>query len=161
MAMATLGPVVDIHVGGADLAFPHHAFEAAQAEAMTGVTPFARAWLHVAPVMVDGHKMAKSLGNLVLVHDLTERWPAEALRLLILSQPWNKPWTFEEAAVEKAAARLESLWRQAATGGGSEIAEDAIRRSVLHGLDIRRALEIAEEEGGRPARQLLSLLDLS
>ncbi len=70
MVLALFGPSVDLHCGGADLAYPHHACEAALAEAATGVTPFSRAWLRAGTVGVDGAKMAKSTGNLVLVDDL-------------------------------------------------------------------------------------------
>jgi cysteinyl-tRNA synthetase len=73
MALSVLGPSVDLHVGGADLRFPHHAFEAAAAEAATGVRPFARAWLHVGVVSQGGTKMAKSTGNLTFVTDLVDR----------------------------------------------------------------------------------------
>ena len=54
----TYGNGVDLHAGGADLRYPHHAFETAQAEAATGVTPFARAWMHVGTVRIGGVKMA-------------------------------------------------------------------------------------------------------
>ncbi len=70
MALATLGPGLDLHCGGADLVFPHHAFETAQAEAVTGVAPFARAWLRAGMVTRNGEKMAKSTGNLVFVDDV-------------------------------------------------------------------------------------------
>src|SRR5579859_3252826 len=70
MAMSVFGPAVDVHAGGADLKFPHHAYHAAMAEAFTGVRPYARAWFHSGTVRVGGAKMAKSLGNLVLVSDL-------------------------------------------------------------------------------------------
>jgi hypothetical protein len=63
MALSTYGPSLDLHAGGADLRFPHHAYEAAQAEAATGVAPFARSWLHVGHRPADGEKMAKSTGQ--------------------------------------------------------------------------------------------------
>jgi len=85
MALATLGPGLDLHCGGADLAFPHHAFEAAQAEAVTGVSPFARAWLRAGMVTRGGEKMAKSTGNLVFVDDVLRDATSAALRLLIAS----------------------------------------------------------------------------
>ena len=96
-------PVVDLHVGGSDLAFPHHAYEAAQAEAFTGARPFARCWMHVGNVLVDGQKMAKSAGNLVFVQEVLERFPAGALRLLILSRHWAEPWEFDEASLERGS----------------------------------------------------------
>ena len=85
-----------------------------QAEAFTGVRPFARAWMHVGSVLVDGEKMAKSTGNLVYVHDVLDRYPPGALRLLILSRRWCEPWEFDEAGLEQAAGELESLWRYGA-----------------------------------------------
>ena len=90
MALTMLGSAVDLHVGGADLRFPHHAYEAAMAEAVTGVRPFARAWMHVGTVRVGGEKMAKSTGNLVLVSDVVAKFPAAALRLLLLDRPWAR-----------------------------------------------------------------------
>ena len=75
MALTTFGPSLDLHVGGLDLQFPHHAYEASMVETVTGVRPFARAWLHVGTVQVAGEKMAKSAGNLVLVSDVVERYP--------------------------------------------------------------------------------------
>ena len=109
MSVATFGPTVDLHVGGEDLAFPHHVYEALQAEAFTGVRPFARAWMHVGSVLVDGEKMAKSAGNLVYVQDVLDRFPPGALRLLILSRHWSEPWEFDEAGLEGAANELENL----------------------------------------------------
>ena len=54
MAMSVFGPAVNVHAGGADLRFPHHAYHAAMAEAFTGVRPYARAWLHVGTVTIAG-----------------------------------------------------------------------------------------------------------
>ena len=59
MAMSVFGPAVDVHAGGADLRFPHHAYHAAMAEAFTGVRPYARAWLHVG----DGHHRRREDGQ--------------------------------------------------------------------------------------------------
>ena len=89
MALSVFGTGVDVHAGGADLRFPHHAYHAAMAEAFTGVRPYARAWLHAGTVRIGGEKMAKSAGNLVLVRDLIEDHPAAAVRLMILDRPWD------------------------------------------------------------------------
>ena len=64
MAMAHLGPTLDIHTGGVDLTFPHHENEIAQSEAATG-KPFVRFWVHAEHLLVDGQKMSKSLGNFI------------------------------------------------------------------------------------------------
>jgi cysteinyl-tRNA synthetase len=161
MSLATFGPSVDLHIGGADLAFPHHAYESAQAEAFTGVRPFARAWLHVGSVLVDGEKMAKSTGNLVFVRDVLDRFPAGALRLLILSRRWSDSWQFDEAALEQAAAELESLWHSGSASGDRDTAEHDVATALLDDLDIPRALAVAKEAGGQVLRDVVALLGLS
>lgn len=161
MALATLGPVVDLHVGGADLAFPHHAYEAAQAEAFTGARPFARCWMHVGNVLVDGQKMAKSAGNLVFVQEVLERFPAGALRLLILSRHWAEPWEFDEASLERAARELENLWSHGASSRDRDAAEHEVASALLDDLDVPKALDTAKEAGGQVLRDLVALLGLS
>src|SRR6185437_6197223 len=81
MALHAFGPAVDVQAGGGDLAFPHHACQAALAEAFTGVRPFARVRFNTGVVRVAGAKMAKSTGNLVLVSDLLKEYSAAAVRL--------------------------------------------------------------------------------
>jgi len=161
MALSTVGPGIDVHVGGADLAFPHHAFEAAQAEAAIGVRPFARSWLRVGTVMVNGEKMAKSAGNLIMVHDLLERWSADTIRLLLLDRPWADPWEFSEAALDEAAGRLDELWRAGGRERSSDAASDEVRRVLLDDLDVPGALAVAEDAGGRAVRELAALLGLT
>src|SRR5215469_5376360 len=109
IALHALGPAVDVQAGGGDLRYPHHAYQAGLAEAFTGVRPFARARLSAGVVHVDGAKMAKSAGNLVLVGDLLKRYPAAAIRLLILDRRWDRDWDYTAAGLEAAAARLERL----------------------------------------------------
>ncbi len=70
MSLRYLGEQLDIHGGGADLAFPHHTCEIAQSEHFTDKAPFSRFWMHTGMVHQDGEKMSKSLGNLTLVSDL-------------------------------------------------------------------------------------------
>ena len=161
MSVTTFGPTVDLHVGGEDLAFPHHVYEALQAEAFTGVRPFARAWMHVGSVLVDGEKMAKSAGNLVYVQDVLDRFPPGALRLLILSRHWSEPWEFDEAGLEGAASELENLWRYGAASSNRDVAEHGVALALLDDLDIRRALALAKEAGGQVLRDLIALLGLS
>ena len=161
MALATLGPGIDVHGGGADLAFPHHAFEAAQAEDATGVRPFARSWLHAGTVTVGGAKMAKSTGNLVLVQDLLEdNWPAGAIRLLLIDRPWGESWDYSEAALAAAADRLDRLWSRAGTPVNDAASEQAALDALLDDLDVPRALAIAEEAGGHTVRAVGALLGL-
>lgn len=159
MAMTTFGSSLDLHAGGADLRFPHHAYEGAIAEAVTGVRPFARAWLHVGTVKVDGAKMAKSTGNLVFTADLLKHYPGAVLRLLLLERPWAAEWDYQSGEMDAAAAHLDRLHIAAGrTGGGSEAADEAAVVALLDDLDVATALSIAEEEGGRTARKVLTAL---
>jgi len=102
MALSVFGVAVDVHAGGADLRFPHHAYHAAIAEAVTAVRPYARAWLHAGTVTVAGAKMAKSAGNLVLLRDLLAEHTAAAIRLLILDHHWAESWDYTPAALDVA-----------------------------------------------------------
>jgi cysteinyl-tRNA synthetase len=92
MAMRYLGPQIDIHGGGADLAFPHHTCEIAQSEHFTGKAPFSRFWVHVGMVHQDGEKMSKSLGNLTLVGDLLKTYSPDAIRVTLLNHHYRYPW---------------------------------------------------------------------
>jgi cysteinyl-tRNA synthetase len=161
MALTTFGPAMDLHAGGADLRFPHHAYESAMAESLTGVRPFARAWMHVGVVRHGGVKMAKSTGNLVFTADLLRDHPAAALRLLLLERPWAEEWDYEPQALERAADRLSRLHAAAGRPGASEPAGDAAVRALLDDLDVAAALDIAEEEGGAVARSVLAILALT
>jgi cysteinyl-tRNA synthetase len=162
MAMSVFGPAVDIHAGGADLRFPHHAYHAAMAEAFTGVRPYARAWLHVGTVTIAGAKMAKSAGNLVLLEELLAGHPAAAVRLMILDRPWAESWDYQPALLDAAAARLESLYQAAGrTAASDPAAVDELRRLLATELDVPAALDLAIGTGGGPARTLASVLGLS
>ena len=116
MALHAFGPAVDVQAGGGDLRFPHHAYQAALAEAFTGVTPFSRARLNAGVVRVAGAKMAKSTGNLVLVGDLLKEHSAAAVRLLILDRRWDQDWDFSPAGLDAAGrqARAPARGRRAA-----------------------------------------------
>lgn len=162
IALHAFGSSVDVQAGGGDLRFPHHAYQAALAEALTGVTPFARATFSVGVVRVAGRKMAKSAGNLVLIGDLLGKYPAAAVRLLILDRPWDQDWDYEQADLEAAAARLDRL--HAAAGrpgsGSGEAAVTRLRAALRRDLDVPAALAIAEEAGGQAARALSAILGL-
>ncbi|HKT05553.1 MAG TPA: cysteine--1-D-myo-inosityl 2-amino-2-deoxy-alpha-D-glucopyranoside ligase, partial [Rugosimonospora sp.] len=117
MALSVLGHGVDILAGGEDLRFPHHAYQAAMAEAATSVAPFARAHLHVGAVHQGGRKMAKTTGNLTLVADLLRDYRPAAIRLLILDRPWHAPWEYRTGDLDTAAGRLDELYAAAARPG--------------------------------------------
>lgn len=125
----------------------------------TGVTPFARATLHVGEVRLDGAKMAKSTGNLVLVDDLLGRCSPAALRLAILDRAHDVAWEFVPADLERAEARLAELY-SAAGAAGSAADPDAALHRLREGLDVPGALDVALAEGGEVARRLIAALRL-
>ncbi|MGH4016031.1 MAG: cysteine--tRNA ligase [Pseudonocardiaceae bacterium] len=160
MTLGVFGPAVDVLAGGADLGFPHHAYQAAIVEAATGVGPFARAEFPVGAVTVDGAKMAKSTGNLVLVSEVLADHPAPVVRLLILDRPWRQSWDFHPATLDTAASRLERLYLAAGKPQTSPAAADAVTATLVDDLDVPTALAIGEEAGGEAARLVLHLLAL-
>src|SRR6266705_4058383 len=161
MAMSVFGPAVDVHAGGAELRFPHHAYHAAMAEAFTGVRPYARAWLHVGTVTIAGAKMAKSAGNLVLLEELLAGHPAAAVRLMILDRPWADDWDYLPGLLDAATARLESLYSAAGrTGSRSHGAVAEIGRLLAADLNVPAAIDLAIDAGGAPARVLATTIGL-
>jgi len=165
MALDVFGPAVDVLAGGADLRFPHHAYQAGLAEAFTGVTPFCRARLNAGVVRVAGAKMAKSAGNLVLVGDLLKDYPVAAVRLLILDRRWDQDWDFSPADLDAAGAKLDRLHAAAGrpgrgSAGSGAAALTAMRAALADDLDVPAALRVAENDGGQAARSLGSLLGL-
>ena len=164
MALSVFGTGVDVHAGGADLRFPHHAYHAAMAEAFTGVRPYARAWLHAGTVRVGGEKMAKSAGNLVLVRDLIEDHPAAAVRLMILDRPWDEDWDYSPALLDRAGKRLESLYQAAGRNGTAPAAVAAVAeigRLLTSDLNVTTAIDVGIEEGGAAARSVAAAVGLS
>ncbi len=160
MVLALFGTGVDIHGGGADLTYPHHACEAALAEAATGVAPFARSWLRAGVVALDGEKMAKSTGNLVLVEALLRTYSPAAIRMLCLNRPRMEPWSYTPDLLEQAAATLDDLYAAAAKPGPAHVA-DALADALLTDLDVPAAITIGLREGGATARALIDILALS
>jgi L-cysteine:1D-myo-inositol 2-amino-2-deoxy-alpha-D-glucopyranoside ligase len=160
IAVGVLGPAVDVLAGGADLTFPHHAYQAAMVEAATGVGPFARAQFPVGTVTVDGAKMAKSVGNLVLVSDLLAHYPPTAVRLLLLNRPWRQNWDFRATDIDAQANLLNRLYSAAGTARNSDTASEAVITALVDDLDVPAALAIGEEAGGDAARLVLRTLAL-
>jgi len=115
-AMSTryLGDQLDIHGGGADLAFPHHTCEIAQSENATGARPFTRYWLHVGMVRLGGEKMSKSLGNLILVRNLLGAYAPNTVRILLLGHHYREAWEYQEEEALRAAQVATKLYAAAA-----------------------------------------------
>ncbi|WP_267223079.1 cysteine--tRNA ligase [Dyella silvae] len=111
MSEAHLGETIDIHAGGVDLQFPHHENEIAQSTCAHGGKVFARYWLHNGMLTFSGRKMSKSLGNVMLVHELLKEHPPEALRLLLLRGHYRQPLDWSEAAVQQSISTLDGWYR--------------------------------------------------
>ena len=162
LALRELGETIDLHGGGSDLIFPHHECERAQSEAATGVS-FVRHWMHVAMVFKDGHKMSKSLGNLVFVDQLRTQWDPRAIRLGILEHHYRREWEWSEDLMPRNDARLRS-WKSA-TGAASPEAIAAVREALDDDLDTPGAIAVldraaAQGHGVHDAAALLGV-DLS
>ncbi|GMA39558.1 hypothetical protein GCM10025883_16030 [Mobilicoccus caccae] len=116
--------------GGTDLVFPHHEMSAVQVSALYGEGAFADAYLHQAMVGLDGEKMSKSKGNLVLVSRLrAEGEDPAAIRLLLLAHHYRTPWDWTDEGFEAARERL-ARWRWA----------DVRTREVVGGLGTATGL---------------------
>jgi cysteinyl-tRNA synthetase len=111
MSAAHLGETIDIHAGGVDLLFPHHENEIAQSTCAHGGKTFARWWMHNGMLTFDGRKMSKSLGNVLLVHELLKLHPPEALRLLLLRGHYRQPLDWSENAIAQAISTLDGWYR--------------------------------------------------
>ncbi|MBQ2253029.1 MAG: cysteine--tRNA ligase [Clostridia bacterium] len=109
MSSKYLGEHIDIHCGGADLAFPHHENEIAQSEAAFGA-PFARFWLHNGYINVDSKKMSKSLGNFFTVRDAAATYGYDAIRFFLLSAQYRSPVNFTSESLTQAKSALTRLY---------------------------------------------------
>jgi len=143
MSLKYLGSGFDIHGGGRDLIFPHHENEIAQSEARAGEL-FARSWMHVGMVTINGEKMSKSLGNVKSVEHVLENWGPNVIRLFCLSGHYSKPIDYSEDLLRENLIK----WRQVETayfelihaqgeGDAGEI-QDAVREC---GREFGRGLE--------------------
>jgi cysteinyl-tRNA synthetase len=109
MSMKYLGESFDLHAGGEDLTFPHHENEIAQSESLTGKT-FARHWMHVRFLLVEGEKMSKKLGNFYTLRDLIVKGhKPSAIRFLLTSVPYRKQLNFTFDGLKQAAHSVERL----------------------------------------------------
>ena len=108
MAMKHLGETIDIHAGGQDLQFPHHENEIAQSELATG-KPFARYWLHVAFLRVNGQRMGKSERNFIFVRDALKDYSAEAIRHFLISAHYRHPLDYSSSSLKESSSAIRRL----------------------------------------------------
>jgi cysteinyl-tRNA synthetase len=108
MAEEALGVNFDIHGGGSDLLFPHHENEAAQTRCARGIE-LARIWMHNGMIQLTGEKMAKSVGNIALLHEVLERYGRDAIVMYLISGHYRQPLAFGDAELEDAERRIHRI----------------------------------------------------
>jgi len=150
MAEKHLGLPFDIHGGGADLKFPHHENEIAQSccahDKADDVTSFSKYWAHNGFVMVDGQKMSKSLGNVLLAHDLVRDYPGEVLRLSLLTAHYRQPLDWTEQIIHQNQKLLDKLYKKLEEMETLEADAPTIPSSIIDALsdDLNTPKVIAE-----------------
>jgi L-cysteine:1D-myo-inositol 2-amino-2-deoxy-alpha-D-glucopyranoside ligase len=162
IALQYLGMTIDVQGGGTDLVFPHHEMSASEAQVATGQRPFARAYVHQAMVGLDGEKMSKSKGNLVLVSKTRESGADPmAIRLALLAHHYRTDWFWSDDDLFAGQERLD-VWRGAVTRGTGPSGEAllaAVREALTDDLDTPAALAAvdawAETNGDDPSAPAL------
>ena len=117
MIEQVLGLPIDIHGGGIDLAFPHHENEIAQGVCAHGHAHgerphdhYARYWMHNGFLTLDAEKMSKSLGNVLLLHDLVQAIPGEVVRWALLSAHYRQPLDWTQNLLDQSHKSLDRLY---------------------------------------------------
>ena len=163
IALNRLGMGFDVQGGGSDLIFPHHEHSAAHAEALTGTAPFALHYVHAGMIGLDGEKMSKSRGNLVLVSKLRGAGvDPMALRLALLDGHYRADREWTGGRLRAAEARL-ARWRTAVTATSGPAADGLVaevRERLADDLDTVAAIAAVDRwaaagEGTDPAAPAL------
>jgi cysteinyl-tRNA synthetase len=139
MIEANLGLPIDIHGGGHDLIFPHHENEIAQGVcAQHGHShqeeSYARYWMHNGFLTMDAEKMSKSLGNVLLVHDLIKEFPGEVIRLALLSAHYRAPLDWNNDLLVQTRKRLDGLYEALRKAADVPVVETAVPEAVIEAL---------------------------
>jgi cysteinyl-tRNA synthetase len=156
MSVKYLGETIDIHGGGQDLVFPHHENEIAQSESFTVKKPFAGIWMHNGLLRLGEEKMSKSLGNLVTIREILEKYTPDTLRIFVLSSHYRSPLTFSEDVLDAAAKGAERLGQAAR----SESKGDKGPAQMDTGAVRERFIKVMDDDFGTP-QALAALFDLA
>ncbi|HSZ69287.1 MAG TPA: cysteine--tRNA ligase [Solirubrobacteraceae bacterium] len=131
MAESLLGVGFDVHGGGSDLVFPHHENEAAQTRAARGAE-LARIWMHNGMIQFTGEKMAKSVGNIALLHEVIAQYGAEAVVMYLVSGHYRQPLAFSAEVLAQAQANVRRIREVARRlGAGATAPRDPAEREQL------------------------------
>jgi cysteinyl-tRNA synthetase len=177
MAEQALGVDFDIHGGGSDLLFPHHENEAAQTRCARG-RELARIWMHNGMIQLTGEKMAKSVGNIALLHEVVEQWGSEAVVMYLISGHYRQPLAFGRSELDEADLRVRRIRNALSRLADGEptppemahhreaffnaLADDFNTPRALASLFewVREANRRSEPTGGRDLREMLGVLGL-
>ena len=118
MSIKYLGNTIDIHGGGQDLIFPHHENEIVQSEAFTQEIPFSKFWLHNGLLRMGSDKMSKSVGNIVLIKDVLNKFSSNAVRMFILSSHYRSPLDYSEDNIMGKENSIKKLYKVLEHTGG-------------------------------------------
>ncbi|HTA35017.1 MAG TPA: cysteine--tRNA ligase [Solirubrobacteraceae bacterium] len=150
MAEQLLGVGFDIHGGGSDLVFPHHENEAAQTRAARG-EELTRLWMHNGMIQFTGEKMAKSVGNVALLHEVLDEYGPETVVMYLISGHYRQPLAFSTAALEQAQAnvkRIREAGRRLSSGDSpTELAglRDRFFEALARDFNTAEALSVLNE----------------
>jgi cysteinyl-tRNA synthetase len=160
MAMKYLGDSFDLHAGGEDLTFPHHENEIAQSESLTGRT-FARHWMHVRFLLVEGEKMSKSAGNFFTLRDLLVKGhKASSIRFLLTAVPYRKQLNFTWDGLKQAAHSVERLRTFAARMRMSKLPAGTNPAAQEAAAKARQEMRAGMEDDLNTARASAAIFDL-
>jgi L-cysteine:1D-myo-inositol 2-amino-2-deoxy-alpha-D-glucopyranoside ligase len=147
IARSHLGAAIDVQGGGSDLVFPHHEMSASEAQVADPGSRFAKAYVHAGMVGLDGQKMSKSKGNLVLVSKLREAGlDPMVIRLVLLGHHYRGDWHWDEADVSAGGARLDK-WRSAVgkpAGAATAHVVTDVLAALANDLDAPFALRLVD-----------------
>jgi len=138
MAEAHLGETIDIHGGGMDLVFPHHENETAQSTCAHDGRLFCRYWIHNGLINVESEKMSKSLGNVLLLRDLLQEAPGEAVRLGLITAHYRQPLDWNAAVLGDAQHKLDRMYgalRDAGVSGVQRREPETLPGAVVAALE--------------------------
>ena len=142
MIEANLGLPIDIHGGGIDLVFPHHENEIAQGVCAHGHAhgadaheEYARYWMHNGFLTVDAEKMSKSIGNVLLLHDLVQHVPGEVVRWALLSAHYRQPLDWNQALLDQSRKNLDRLYQALRRASAIPAADDEPSEDFLTAIE--------------------------
>jgi cysteinyl-tRNA synthetase len=134
MVERNLGLPIDIHGGGHDLIFPHHENEIAQSRCADHAPVFAQYWMHNGFLTMDAEKMSKSLGNVLLVHDLIKQVPGEAIRWALLSAQYRAPLDWTGDLLAQSRKSLDRLYGALRRAEGLQVEAGEVPAAVMEAL---------------------------